>query len=314
MDSSSPYKLGSGSGPAARLALTLALGLCSAACAATPHLEIQDGAGAPEPAALGSEPAVEFDPAPQPTPAAPYEHVVRASEHVEGWTSRGPVELALSCCLRGLDNMLFDPTPPPPPVAPLPTFHEPPVEPRRDWYVGAGAGWTSSGLSSGDLADDLAGFGNDALVSLDDTHGGIKLFAGRRLDERWTVEFGYTGLEGHDSEVLEAGPPDPGLADDVAAAHPVTGEGIAVAVRATAFERAGLSVCVRAGLWAWRSDLEVNLNDSRLVIEDDGLDLFFGLGLQYQATDRTALRLEWEQYLLDDDEVHLFTLGFHYEL
>jgi hypothetical protein len=290
------------------------IGFCSAACASTPTLEFQDSVPAPQLPGLGSELAVTPELPSPALPAASLDDIVLASEHVEGWTSHGPVELALFCCLRGLDRTLVDPTPPPPPVEPLPTDFVIPQEPTRDWYVGIGAGWTTSGLSPGEIENTLDGFGNDILVALDDTHGGLKVFAGHRFSEHWAVEFGYTGLEGLESEIIESGPPQPGLAEEVADSHPVTGEGIGLALRATTFERAGFAASAHLGLWAWQSNLEVNLNNSRLVVEEDGLDLFFGLGLQYRTTDRTTLRLEWNQYLLDDDEVHLFTLGFHHEL
>lgn len=300
-------------------ALALFAGLGSVACASAPTHGFQDGGtpptAAPELQGLGFEPRSESEFAPRPVSAVPYAEVTLASEHVEGWTSHGPVELALFCCLRGLDTLLPSPAPPPDPVIePLPTVFEAPPERPRLWYVGVGAGWTTSGLSAGDLEDDLGGSGNDALVTVDDSHGGLKVFAGRRLGERWALEFGYTGLEGHDSEIIESGPPQPGLAEDVAASHPITGEGFALAVRATTPERAGFAAAARLGVWAWRSNLEVNINDTRLVVEDDGFDVFFGLGLQYRASDRTTIRLEWEQYLLDEDDVHLFTIGFHHEM
>jgi len=85
-------------------------------------------------------------------------------------------------------------------------------------------------------------------------------------------------------------------------------------VELTGFELVGVasfplgnkfSVYGKLGFLMWEADAGVGGSE-------DGTDLTFGLGVQYDVTNKLGLRAGWQRYDIDDTDADLFSIGLIY--
>lgn len=70
-----------------------------------------------------------------------------------------------------------------------------------------------------------------------------------------------------------------------------------------------LSLLGRVGALSWDADGAGTVGAVAASVDDDGTDLTYGVGAQYSLTDKTAVRLEWERFDLDDNEIDMISQG-----
>jgi OOP family OmpA-OmpF porin len=166
----------------------------------------------------------------------------------------------------------------------------------KKWLV-AVLGGAAIVLSTGALAQKQAtqGFyvgGEVGSFDIDDeSDTAFKILGGYQINRNFAVEAAYGFL--FDKEVQGAN------------------------FEVTAFEVVGvasfpiadkLSVYGKLGFAMW----EVEASAFGLSASDDGTDLTFGLGLQYDLTPKLALRGQWQRYDVSDEDADLFSVGLIY--
>ena len=145
---------------------------------------------------------------------------------------------------------------------------------ESNWYVGAGTGSTDND--------------NSAL----DDDSGQKFYGGYQFTDRYALEGGYTDLGSFDVNAV------PGADVDV--------DGLQFAGVATYSLPNNFALFGKAGVYNWDQDG----NGTALVPDDDGTDIMFGFGLNYNAGN-WGIRGEWERFDADDD-VDMISVGVIY--
>jgi OOP family OmpA-OmpF porin len=121
----------------------------------------------------------------------------------------------------------------------------------------------------------------------------FKIFGGYQINRNFAVEFGYGSL--FDKAIS------------------------GVNVEITAWELVGvgsfplgnnLSVFGKLGFAMW--DATVSSGIPGFSASDDGTDLTFGVGLQYDFNRNFALRGQWQRYDVADEDADLFSIGVIY--
>ena len=176
------------------------------------------------------------------------------------------------------------------------------------WYSGVGFGQSDYDLGVSDFDD-----GSVISGSVDETDSAFKIFLGNRVNENVSIEFGYLDL----GEATFEGVSD-GTGLVFKTPGPVSGDaeadGVQFAVIGNVPVNDRLYIMAKAGFFMW--DLSASLSDITGTEsgDEDGTDLFFGLGLNYAITDKVSIRGEWEMYSMDigfagDIDVNLLSAG-----
>jgi len=68
-----------------------------------------------------------------------------------------------------------------------------------------------------------------------------------------------------------------------------------------------LSLFIKAGFLAWDSDTEINGTDN-------GVDIFYGAGVDYILSENLSVKGTWESYTFDEVEANLYSVSavFHF--
>lgn len=150
------------------------------------------------------------------------------------------------------------------------------------FYAGLGAGATSI-----DFCSQFIG-----LTTCDDQDTGLRFFVGHRVNPNVAVEIGFTDL----GEITATGP---------GGTARISSDGIQVAVRGIGPVSPQVNVFGKAGLFFW----DAKATAPGLSLTDNGTDITFGLGLGLSVSRQAELRLEWERFDLDGDNIDMFSLA-----
>lgn len=183
----------------------------------------------------------------------------------------------------------------------------------KGWYLGASVGESRAEMDDDAIVNGLrnAGF-STAAIDLEDQDTGLKVLGGYSFNRYFAVEGSYNDLGdfSFDTRLLPTATQQGeasirGFAVDLVGTLPLRG-------KLSAFGRVGInnleikqsfSSAMPAGSFTNRSDRGTNAK--------------YGIGLNYQFTDRFALRAEAEHFRIDDnsvtsDRVNLYSVGFVY--
>lgn len=190
-------------------------------------------------------------------------------------------------------------------------------------YVGVSVGEAKAKdvQSASELDAQNAADGFTTSSSVDDTDTSWKLFIGHKFNRNFAIEGSYNDLgeSTADTVVIDAPPPPVGFGTGTLNQ---TVEAWTLGVAAVGILPLGYNFDLfgKAGVHYWDAEWTVNANLTNLsgsVTEDDnGTDLFYGIGAAYNFTERLALRAEWELFenIGDDDtmgesDVEMWTAG-----
>ena len=71
-----------------------------------------------------------------------------------------------------------------------------------------------------------------------------------------------------------------------------------------------LSPIVKFGLHSWEADATVvSSTAGSATASDEGTDLFYGIGAQFNFDEKIASRVMFERFSFDDDDVDLISVG-----
>ena len=95
--------------------------------------------------------------------------------------------------------------------------------------------------------------------------------------------------------------------------HPVLTLMVTLSLVVFPYEGEKFSTFGRFGVWWWDAEVDVEiiggLPGERADVDDSDFDPFLGLGTQYMISPRFGLRLEYERYFLDDNDLDFASLG-----
>jgi len=190
------------------------------------------------------------------------------------------------------------------------------------FYIGVSAGASNldedAGAINTELAAEAAVFsivGFASTTTVDDDDLGWKIYGGYNFNKYFSVELGYTDLGEAELNTTITAPAL--VAGTLAATADLTGfqfAGIASYPVSEEFDVFG-----KIGAYVWESDATAVAVIAGLTeavkAEQDGTDILFGLGAEYNFTNNITLRAEWERFsgLTDDEnDVDLFSVGIQY--
>jgi OOP family OmpA-OmpF porin len=153
-------------------------------------------------------------------------------------------------------------------------------------YIGAGAGITTV-----DICDDISGPG----VSCDDKDTGLKIFGGFKFNPNFGVEASWVDL----GEVTASGPGGTATIE-------VDGFGVAAVGMIPINPQFGVFGKIGAYMW------DANANAPGFSASDDGTDIMFGAGVNWNFSSHFGLRAEWERFDIDGDDVDFLSIGAQY--
>jgi OOP family OmpA-OmpF porin len=164
------------------------------------------------------------------------------------------------------------------------------------WY--AGAGTTPGSLS---LSTPFDVERRDHVLNARDftPDPGKRLFGGYRLDRTWAMEAGYLDLG--DGVALDRNYAAP-------TADPASARGYTLTGTGTLPLNQGLSLYGKVGVFQWNADTRGPLSGDR-----QGFDFTYGAGGQYGLGENLSLTAEWEHFLIDRQDIDLFSAGLRYQ-
>lgn len=176
-------------------------------------------------------------------------------------------------------------------------------------YLGVGYGTHSVGDWDASVIDD----GSFASIAVEDSDTGVRAMGGFEIGRKVGIEFGYTNF----GQVYARGNSDgssfwsPG---PVSATFSATGFDLTLLGRWKADER--VSLHARVGVMFWEADLILRDSNVDFVGNQDGDDIFLGLGLEFVAWGPLSLRSDYVRYSFSDIEVDSLgiSLIWHYGL
>jgi outer membrane autotransporter protein len=140
----------------------------------------------------------------------------------------------------------------------------------------ADSGWLV-GLSAGTAEDD----------QLNEKETGYKAYVGYRFMDHLSGEIAYVDFGKYYNNTVDRA----GVSIHAAGIYPINSY---------------FNIFAKAGVYHWT--VEIDLNPG--TVEEDGGDFTYGLGAQYNFTDKLGIRAEYEEYLdFADFDISLLTLG-----
>lgn len=75
-----------------------------------------------------------------------------------------------------------------------------------------------------------------------------------------------------------------------------------------------ISIIPKVGYHQWKADLDANAGENSVSTNEKGSDLFYGIGLGYQATEETSVTFGYDTYKLDGDNVEFLYVGTQFSI
>jgi OmpA-OmpF porin, OOP family len=175
------------------------------------------------------------------------------------------------------------------------------------------AGDSYVGLGFGSAKYDTGVTNLTGTADLDEKDNSFKIFYGFNVASQISVElhyadFGDVSLTGNTGDNLDYdGDTFEFTDDDVSVKGDAKSFGVSGVFKL--FEEATVNPYLKAGVHRWDTKTigkSVSGSDS---VNDDGFDLFFGLGAEVKLSDSFFITAEYESYKIDSDKVDVASVG-----
>lgn len=167
------------------------------------------------------------------------------------------------------------------------------------FYVGAGVGFNDTDLNGDDVDSALAAEGFTSATSIDDGSLGFQVFAGYEINQYFAIEGGWTDLGKAESD-SDISAPSVGTAQTE-----MEVDGFKLGLQAGTEVTKNFSVFANLGMFFWDAEYDSSAQIGgeivRMSTDDDGTDLYFGLGAEYAINEALGVRGEWNRYTLNGD-------------
>jgi opacity protein-like surface antigen len=183
------------------------------------------------------------------------------------------------------------------------------VAAQPGWYIGAAFGGSTFDMDelSRKIDADLvltSGVASSSTTTRDDSDSGIKGYFGYNFSRFVGVEIGYVNLGEAILQTITTTPDDLFIgAAEVHGWHAGLVANIPLAF--------GFSVHAKAGPFAWKQEvlLPSTASTNAVAGKSDGFDWTAGAGISYEAVKGVSIRVEFERFQVDDDEVDYISSG-----
>lgn len=173
------------------------------------------------------------------------------------------------------------------------------------FYGGIAVGQADTDVDEQDFAALNDGSLSNQRVDAEDTS--LKLQLGYWAADNIGLELGYVDLgetqfdasSDGSGAFYAAGPVD----FDIAIDGVVLGANFRLPINQT------FALMTRLGVFKWDLEATLSNGNGRITVDDDGTDLYFGLGLLASISKDVALKLEFERYDIDDGDLDVLALG-----
>lgn len=194
---------------------------------------------------------------------------------------------------------------------------------EKGWYLGAGYGQSKADIDEAKTNSSFGSYTGGASTTSDETDAGWKLFGGYQLTRNWGVELAYVDF-GQASTNTRA--TTTGVGTDVYR-YEYDAKGWSIVGVGTAMVGDTFGVFGKIGTFRWDLDQKCSFTGggggtgctAPANRSASGTDLTYGVGLKYNLTEQTGLRLEWEQFkdvgnasTTGQADVDLISLGIQY--
>ena len=183
------------------------------------------------------------------------------------------------------------------------------VEPH--WFVGFGAGKTSTDISESDINREFAASGITASADVDDEDTAWRVFGGYRISDYFAVEAGYLDFGTVEADVNISAP----VVGSANVDADVTAFTLDLLIPIPLSER--FELIPRIGVAFWDIDSDVSLAAGGLAssasVDDDGTDFHYGIGLSAKINELIKVRTNVER-IDSDSEITAFTIGLQFAL
>lgn len=187
----------------------------------------------------------------------------------------------------------------------------------KHFFVSASWGTASGDFKESDVQQEAANLGFDVFdINIDDTRGAWKAVIGTNLTENSFIQAGYTDL-GDVSAAFSTTTNEPArFFSDTSEIRPTSVDGFTLSVAYQFLRKEDWFLHAHIGMFFWQGDynsLDVFENEVLpKVADDDGTDLFYGVGANYRVQNNWAVTIEYERYDIDDNPTDLLSLGINY--
>lgn len=191
---------------------------------------------------------------------------------------------------------------------------------EKGWYMGGSVGQSKVSIDKGatEAAFTSGGFATASATS-DETDTAWKLFGGYQFTKNWAVEIAYVDLGTASVNIATTGTTAQYKAE-------ASGKGWSFAGVGTATVSDTLGVFGKLGAFNWELDYtcgKVSGTGNPCTTPSaspSGTDLVYGIGMKYNFTKQTGLRVEWEQYKnigdknkTGESDVDLISVGIQFK-
>lgn len=202
---------------------------------------------------------------------------------------------------------------------------------EKGWYLGAGYGQSETDIDEAKTSRSYATGGyTSASTTADEKDTGWKLFGGYQFTRNWAVELAYVDL----GKVSQDTSATSGAGTDKYRDEG-TSKGWSIAGVGTVMVSDSFGVFGKLGAFRWDVDTKCSFTPisgggtgcaAPANRSASGTDLTYGLGLKYNLTKQTSLRVEWEQFKdvgnasttgssgTGQADVSLISIGIQYKL
>ncbi len=179
----------------------------------------------------------------------------------------------------------------------------------QHFYLGVSFGKSDLDVSESEITAVL----NDGSLSganFDNEDSSLKLYGGYAINKNVAIEFGYIDLGEFDYSATSDG------SGSLWSSGPLTIDtettGLLFNVKGSLPVSDIFGLTAKLGLLAW--DIEADASNGGLSgsADDDGNDLFFGVGASARLAQHVGIDLEFERYDIDGDDLDVFSLGISY--
>ncbi|MCP5077458.1 MAG: outer membrane beta-barrel protein [Psychromonas sp.] len=147
------------------------------------------------------------------------------------------------------------------------------------------------------------------MVSIDDSDTSWSLGLGYHVTDRWSVATRYIDLGEGRAELAKSNTTTHAAVSDVT---PILAQGFAIDTSYRFYQRQAFSSFITVGGFAWRSDLKSELDGNTIKHTDRGTDLYTGLSVAYDISDKWQTAITYKRYFLDVNNVDNVSLKLIY--
>lgn len=183
-----------------------------------------------------------------------------------------------------------------------------------NFYLGGQLGQAQGEVGSADMNERMAQLGYDAKASVSgQNRTAWEILGGYQYSDYFALEVGYLDL-GEVRTRLSGSPVD--IQDYLNSAnlvHPRSANGYEVAVVGRYPFDEKNSVYLRGGLLFASSRYQADAQTEFAKRSSNGRDRFIGMGYAYEINDRWGMHISAQNYRVEDENINLLGVGFHYK-